>query len=162
MGVARRGPALVVVATILLGLGTAAGAEAPTRDEYVEALERVCKPDALATQRVTKGTKADIKAERFDAAAQKTAKAASIFGSTVDEISKAPRPSADLTKLRKWFAYLRRQESYLREIRDQLRQGHAIKVQKLTGRFIHNGNLANYEVLAFGFDYCSFKFSRYG
>jgi hypothetical protein len=37
-----------------------------------------------------------------------------------------------------------------------------IKAQRLTARFIHNGNLANNDTLAFGFDYCSFKFSRYG
>ncbi len=55
-----------------------------------------------------------------------------------------------------------RQESYLKQITAQLQAGHAIKAQRLTARFIHNGNLANNVVLAFGFDYCSFKFSRYG
>ena len=40
--------------------------------------------------------------------------------------------------------------------------GRAIPAQRLTARFIHNGNLANNTVIAFGFNYCSFKFSRYG
>ena len=31
-----------------------------------------------------------------------------------------------------------------------------------TQMFFHNGNLANNVVLSFGFEYCSFKFSRYG
>ena len=62
----------------------------------------------------------------------------------------------------KWFVYLNRQEAYLQEISAQLRAGHKIKAQRLTGRFIHNGNLANNVTLAFGFDWCSFKFSRYG
>ena len=35
-------------------------AEAPTRDEYVEQLEAICKPDAEATQRAMKGARADI------------------------------------------------------------------------------------------------------
>ena len=78
------------------------------------------------------------------------------------EISAVPRPPADSAKLGKWFAYLKRQESYLGQITGQLRQDHAIKAQRLTARFIHNGNLANNVVLAFGFDCCSFKFSRYG
>ena len=52
--------------------------------------------------------------------------------------------------------------AYLQQITAQLRAGQAIKAQRLTARFIHNGNLANNVVLAFGFDYCSFKFSRYG
>lgn len=151
---------LLVVA--LLAAATAAAAEAPTRTEYVDQLEAICKPDALATQRVMKGARADIRAERLAPATQKFAKATSIFGGTVTEISAVPRPSADAAKLAKWFTYLKRQESYLRQITAQLRQDHAIKAQRLTARFIHNGNLANNVVLAFGFNYCSFKFSRYG
>ena len=150
------------LATMLLVVASAPAAEAPTRDEYVDQLEVVCKPDAEATQRVMKGARADIRAERLKPAATKFAKATSIFGGTVKEISGKPRPTADTERLRKWFTYLKRQESFLGQITAQLRQGHAIKAQKLTARFIHNGNLANNVVLAFGFDWCSFKFSRYG
>jgi hypothetical protein len=73
-----------------------------------------------------------------------------------------PRPISDATKLGKWFGYLKAQEAYLQQITAQLRAGRAIQAQRLTARFIHNGNLANNVVLAFGFNYCSFKFSRYG
>ncbi|HEV2727353.1 MAG TPA: hypothetical protein VGV34_03610, partial [Solirubrobacterales bacterium] len=109
----------------LLAAAPAPAAEAPTRDEYVERLEAICKPDALATQRAMKGARADIQSERLAAAAGKFAKATSIFGSTVKEISAVPRPSADTTKLSKWFTYLKRQESYLRRITEQLRQDRA-------------------------------------
>jgi hypothetical protein len=156
-----------LIVTAVLGLALLAGAtpakaEAPTRDEYVSALEAVCQPDAEATQRAMKGARADIKASRLDLAAAKFAQAAAIFGSTVREIETAPRPAADAAKLSKWFGYLRAQEAYLKQITAQLRSSHAIKAQRLTARFIHNGNLANNTVLAFGFDYCSFKFSRFG
>jgi hypothetical protein len=147
---------------VLLSAAVAAAAQAPTRDEYVGRLEAICKPDAEATQRAMKGARADIRAERLPVAAARFAKATSIFGSTVTKISAAPRPPADAAKLAKWFGYLKAQESYLRQITLQLRQDHAIRAQRLTARFIHNGNLANNVVLAFGFDYCSFKFSRYG
>jgi hypothetical protein len=153
---------LSLSAAALFALATAAAAEAPTRDEYVTALEKVCKPDALATQRVMKGVRADIQAERIAVAAKKFAKATSIFGSTVRQISAAPRPPADRTSLSRWFARLKKQESYLRQITDQLRRDHPRKAQKLLPYFIHNGNLANKVVLEFEFDYCSFKFSRYG
>jgi len=146
----------------LLFTADAPAAEAPTRDEYVERLEAVCKPDAEATQRAMKGARGDIRAEKLGAAAKKFAKATAIFGSTVKQISAEPRPSADTERLSKWFTYLGRQESYLGQITEQLRREHAIKAQRLTARFIHNGNLANNVVLAFGFDWCSFKFSRYG
>ena len=152
----------IAIPLFLLAAATAPAAEAPTRHEYVAGLEKVCKPDALATQRAMKGARTDIQRERFAVAAVKFAEAASIFGSTVNRIAAVPRPSADLGRLRKWFTYLNRQEDYLRQITTALRQGKAIKAQRLTARFIHNGNLANNVVLAFGFNYCSFKFSRYG
>jgi len=153
---------LTLLGAALLLAASAPAAEAPTRDEYVERLEAICKPDAEATQRAMKGARADIRAERLKVAAGKFAKATSIFGGTVSRISAERRPPADGERLSKWFTYLKRQQSYLGQITTQLRQEHAIKAQRLTARFIHNGNLANNVVLAFGFDWCSFKFSRYG
>jgi hypothetical protein len=158
----RRGTIAAVLAAALLPVAAAAAAEPPTRAEYVAQLEAICKPDALATQRVMKGARADINDERLSRAAGKFGKAASIFGSTVQAMEPVPQPSADVARLSKWFSYLDMQESYLRQTTAQLRAGHAIRAQRLTARFIHNGNLANNVVLAFGFDYCSFKFSRYG
>lgn len=154
--------AFLAAALALLATASAPAAEAPTRDEYVERLETICKPDAEATQRAMKGARGDVRAERLAVAAGKFATATAIFGGTVKRISAVPRPSADTPRLAKWFTYLNRQESYLGQITEQLRQDHAIKAQRLTARFIHNGNLANNVVLAFGFDWCSFKFSRYG
>jgi hypothetical protein len=152
----------VILAVALLSGGTAAAAEAPTRAEYVDTLEGICKPDALATQRAMKGARADVRAERLKVAAAKFAKATSIYGGTVKAMTPVTRPSADRERLSKWFTYLNRQVSYLRQITRELRAEQAIKAQRLTARFIHNGNLANNVVLAFGFDYCSFRFSRYG
>lgn len=157
----RRTIGITLLATVLLA-AAASAAEAPTREEYVERLEAVCKPDAEATQRAMKGARGDVRAERLRLASRKFAKATSIFGGTVKQISAVSRPATDGERLSKWFTYLKRQESYLGSITTQLRQEHAIKAQRLTARFIHNGNLANNVVLAFGFDWCSFKFSRYG
>lgn len=152
--------ALIAFALVLAA--PASAAEAPTRDEYVGRLEQICKPDALATQRAMKGARADVRKERFKAAAGKFARATTIFGGTVKQIAAVPRPSADAARLAKWFGYLGKQEDYLGQITAALRASEGIKAQRLTARFIHNGNLANNVVLAFGFDYCSFKFSRYG
>jgi hypothetical protein len=158
----RRWLAAVMGAALLAAAANAAAGQAPTRTEYVSRLEAVCKPDAEATQRAMRGARSDIRAERLTIAAAKFAKAGTIFASTVKKISAVPRPPTDATKLGKWFGYLKNQQSYLQQITAQLRAGHAIQAQRLTARFIHNGNLANNVVLAFGFNYCSFKFSRYG
>jgi hypothetical protein len=158
----RRWIGIVALAATILLAATAVAAEAPTREEYVSQLEEDCKPDAEATQTAMKGARSEVRTERFTAAAGKFARATAIFGGTVKTIAAVPRPVADTAKLGKWFGYLKAQESYLRQITAQLRAGRGIKAQRLTARFIHNGNLANNEVLAFGFNYCNFKFSRYG
>jgi hypothetical protein len=159
----RRWIAAAALVAALLAIATSATAAAPpTREEYVTRLEGICKPDTEATQRAMVGARADIRAERLALAAGKFAQATSIFGSTLKKIAPVSRPPADAAKLSKWFGYLKAQESYLAQITAQLRADHAIQAQRLTARFIHNGNLANNTVLAFGFDSCSFKFSRYG
>jgi hypothetical protein len=151
-----------VICALLVLPALASAAQAPTRDEYVAQLERICKPEAESTQRAMKGASADVKAERLDVAAGKFAKAGTIFASTTKKMAAVARPAGDEAKLKTWFGYLQKQEEYLREITVQLRSDHLIKAQRLLSRFIHNGHLANYAVLSFGFNYCSFEFSRYG
>ncbi|HEV7615591.1 MAG TPA: hypothetical protein VGO36_05125 [Solirubrobacterales bacterium] len=155
--------ATAIVGMSLLVAGTSASAaEAPTREEYVSQLEAICKPDVQATQKAMKGSRAAIQAERFDAAANKFSAAYTIFSGTVKNLLAVPQPEADAVKLEKWFGYLKAQEGYIKQIPVQLHADHPIPAQRLIARFIHNGNLANNTVLAFGFDYCSFKFSRFG
>jgi hypothetical protein len=138
-------------------------AEGPSRSEYVVQLELVCKPGAKETQQAMDGVRDDVHHPgRIPVAARKFRKAATIFGGTIKEISAFPRPMADGAALQKWFGYLKRQERYLREIAAQLKADRTIKAQRLTARFIHDGNRANNVTLAFGFNYCSFRFSRFG
>ena len=108
-----------------------------------------------------KGIRPLVRAEHFGPAAAKFSRATNLFDATVREISVVPRPPTDAARLAKWFVYLARQQSLLETITAQLRAGHAIPVQRLTARFIKNGNLANNEVIALGFNYCRFKLSRY-
>jgi len=148
-----------IAALLLASLAAAEGT--PTRAEYVSQLEGICKPHALATQRTMKPVRAEVEAEQLKLASTKFSRAAALFDSTVSEISAQPRPPADSAKLAKWFVDLGHQESYLNSITAQLRAGHTIAAQRLTARFIKSGTEANNTVLAFGFNYCSFKFSRY-
>jgi hypothetical protein len=163
-GMSRR--RLLVAVAIGLGaallFGTVAAAEeGPSRAEYVSQLEATCKPRALATQKAVKGVRADVKAERLAVAATKFSRAARIFGATLREISPVPRPPADQATLARWFGYLSQEESNLRKIAAALRAGHTIASQRYSSHFVRAGNRANNVVLAFGFNYCSFKFTRF-
>jgi hypothetical protein len=154
---------VIAGALVALAAASAFAEEILTRDEYVGRLEGMCKPGAEATRRAMKGVRTDVRdPKRIPIAAHKFSRAAKIFGGTIKRIGHVSRPDPDVARLKEWFVYLNRQEAYLKKISAQLRRGHTIKAQRLTARFIHNGNLANNVVQAFGFEYCSFKFARYG
>jgi hypothetical protein len=138
-----------------------AWAEAPTRAEYVAQLERECKPGSEATRRAVHGVRADVRAERFAVAAAKFARARRIFTRTVTEISAVPRPEADVDTLSRWFTALRREERYLGRIVKTLRASNVPAFQRAAADFIRQGNRANNVVVSFGFNYCSFKPSRF-
>lgn len=136
-------------------------AEAPTRAEYVERLEKICKPGSLATQRAVRGMRADIRAERLRVAGRKFAKAKRIFGGTVASIKRVPRPSEDEATLARWFKALAKEQAYLGRIVASLKAEDVARFQRVSADFIHQGNKANNIVVSFGFDYCAFKPSRF-
>jgi hypothetical protein len=105
--------------------------------------------------------RSDLKAERLAVAAAKFSRASSFFAATVREISPLPRPVADSGALAKWFHYLGLEEANLRRIVAVLRANRPVAFQHASARFVKSGEQADNAVLAFGFDYCYFKLSRF-
>lgn len=137
-------------------------AVAPNRVEYVTSLEKICRPGSDATVKAMGNARKDLKDGHIAVAAHKFERASKIYRHTLKTIAAVPRPTADAQRLKAWFGYLNRQQDYLSKIIENLKAGRTIKAQHLIADFIHTGNLANNEVLAFGFNYCSFKPTRYG
>jgi hypothetical protein len=163
LSAARRSLA-ALFALLLLASAAAAvalAAEEPTRAEYVSRLEPICRPGSDATERAVKGVRADVRAERLKVAGGKFAKAQRIFSGTVRSISAVPRPPADTAVLSRWFAALKREETYLGQMVSTLRAENVAGFGRVSARFIHEGNKANNAVVSFGFNYCSFKPSRF-
>jgi hypothetical protein len=153
-----------VLGTVLVLLTLAAPARAGaevTRPEYVAQLEKICKPRSEATQRAVRGTRADVRSERFRRAAAKVAKAQRIFASTVRSISRVPRPAADRAALARWFDALKREDGALTRTAASLQAEDIARFQRVWADFIHEGNKANNVVVSFGFNYCAFKPSRF-
>ena len=152
----------IVIATLSLAAPPAASAAAaPTRPEYVERLERICKPGAEATRQAVRGVRADVKAERLGIAASKFARAHRIFAHTVKEISVVQRPAEDARTLARWYARLGREELYLEGIAETLRASNIPGFQRVSAQFCREGNRANNVIGSFGFNYCSFQPSRF-
>lgn len=157
----RAGAAAVGLALLFAALAAAEEAPAPSRAEYVAKLEGICKPRALATKRAVRGMRADLRAERLAVAAAKFSQASRLFAATVREISPLPRPLADRATLARWFVYLDQEKSNLRRIVAVLRARRPVAFQHASARFVRSGERADEVVLAFGFDYCYFKLSRF-
>ena len=156
--------AIALAAIALLGGAGGAAAEeapAPSRAEYVARLEALCKPRALATERAVRGMRADLRAERLAIAAAKFSRAENLFAATVREISPLPRPMADRPTLNRWFGFLAQEQANLRRIVTVLRADQPVAFQHASARFVKSGENADNVVLAFGFDYCYFKLSRF-
>jgi hypothetical protein len=153
--------AAALVLAVSVGAAVASAAEEPTRTEYVTHLEQICKPGSEATERAVKGVRADVRAERLKVAGGKFAKAQRIFAGTVRSISVVPRPAADGAVLSRWFAALKREETYLGQMVTTLRAEDVAGFERVSARFIHEGNKANNAVVSFGFNYCAFKPSRF-
>ncbi len=158
---ARIGAAALAMAVLLTGVAAAEEAPLPSRAEYVAKLEGICRPRSLATKRAVKGMRADLRAERLAVAAAKFAQASRLFAATVREISPLPRPLADRVTLARWFGYLAQEESNLRRIVAVLRANQPVAFQHASARFVKSGESADNVVLAFGFNYCYFKLSRF-
>jgi hypothetical protein len=152
---------LAAVALLLaLGVGSVA-AEELSRDEYVARLERICKPGSEATERAVRGVRSDVRHERLALAGRKFARAKRIFTATVSSISTVPRPAEDRDTLKRWFAALSREKFYLGQMVKTLLADDVAGFQRVSAKFIHEGNRANNAVVSFGFDYCSFKPTRF-
>ena len=153
------------LATLLLVATVAATARAPpenpTRAEYVAQLEQICKPGSEATERAVRGVRSDVRAERLAVAGGKFARAQRIFAGTVRSISGVPRPIADRATLKRWFTALGHEQAYLGQMVKTLRADDVAGFQRVSARFIHEGNRANNAVVSFGFNYCSFKPTRF-
>lgn len=161
----RPGSLLAAIAlALLLAIGAAAiagAAEEITREEYVAQLEKICKPGSDATERAVRGVRSDVRHERLTVAGRKFAQAKRIFAGTVRSISVVPRPTADGATLKRWFAALSQEQLYLGQMVETLRADDVAGFQRVSARFIHEGNKANNAVVSFGFDYCSFKPTRF-
>jgi hypothetical protein len=151
--------ALLLAATVAAGVSTAA--EEITRTEYVARLEQICKPGSEATERAVRGVRSDVRHERLAVAATKFSRANRIFAATLRSISTVPRPEPDRSTLKRWFTALGHEQVYLGQMVKTLRADDVAGFQRVSARFIHEGNRANNAVVSFGFDYCSFKPTRF-
>jgi hypothetical protein len=147
--------ALTAVA-ILAPTSLASGAEL-TKTEYVARAEAICKATAAQATPVLKDGLSAIKKNQVVGAGAKILKVAALNDSSRSRLLTIPKPQADVGDLTAWLKRLQIQNLFLRQAGKALLEAHRVQAQGDLSRFVHNGNLANDQVLGFGFKYCLFN-----
>jgi hypothetical protein len=153
----------LAVACLVLALAATAaiGAEGPTRDEYREQVEPICKTNTKANERILKGVRKQVQYGQLKAAGAKFAKAAAALKKARGDLVGVPRPPADVERLKTWLDYVKQEADYFalaaRKLKAEDKKGASQVVVKLT----QTANRANAEVLPFNFTYCRLEPSRF-
>ncbi len=155
----------IVVAAMLVSVASAAAAALPaepTRDQYVDAAEPICKSNVQANKRIFKGAEGKVKRGELKQASRHFLRAATAFNKTIRQLAVLPRPPADGAKLKKWLGLLRTERNIIRGIGRALAANKKRRAESRSLELNRNSSKANNSVLAFGFDYCRIEPSRFG
>jgi hypothetical protein len=152
---------LLVVALLAPSTGATLPAE-PTRDEYVDAAEPICRTNVNANKRIFKGAKGEVKRGKLKKASVHFLKAANAFNRTITQLAALPQPPTDAAKLGTWLGLLRTERDFVRKIGKALAAEKKPKAESLSVALNRNSSKANNAVLSFGFDFCRLEPSRFG
>lgn len=152
--------AIAIVLAQLVILSFASGAEM-TRAQYVEQSEPICKANTLANRHILKGTREDVRSGKLKVAGRKFRRAANALDRTIQQQEEIPRPSADDSRLARWFVHLNGETKLLEKVANQLSRGSTTHLRQYILELRHNANVANNVVLTFGFEYCLIQPARY-
>ncbi len=151
---------VALLAFLLTGASLAA-AEEVTRDSYKAAVEPICKANTQANEKILKGVRAEVKAGKLKLAGAQFSKAAAALKQAYAQLGAVPQPPADTAKLGKWLAYVKTEASLFEEAAKALGAGNKTKAQTIVVKLTHNANLANDQVISFGFRYCKLEPSKF-
>jgi hypothetical protein len=155
--------AAIALAALALPPAVAAAEEGPTRAQYAEQVEPICKANTEANKRILKNAKTKamsrVPAKLKQAGAQ-FVHAAAAFGKTTGKLSAVPRPPADEPRLLNWFSQLGIVQAKLRALGLALKADEEIKAAHEQIRVERAANAANNFSFVFGFHYCHLTPSR--
>jgi hypothetical protein len=143
------------------GFMSAAEAEELTRAQYVEGSEPICKANTIANRHILKGIREDVREGKLKVAGGKFSRAARALHKTIRRLERLVQPSADKSRLARWFTHLNGEVTLLERVASRLRKGSHVDLGRYVLELRHNANVTNNIVLTFGFEYCLIQTARY-
>jgi hypothetical protein len=153
--------AIAALLALLACASLALAAEGVTRASYKAEVEPICQTDAKANEKILGSVRAEVKKGRLKQAGAAFLKAAAALRSAYGQIEAVPQPAADESRLAKWLSYVKEEVSLFQAGGRDLKAGQKSKAQTVVVKLTHNANLANDEVLPFGFRYCKLEPSKF-
>ncbi len=153
-------PLLALCALALAGASLAM-AEEVTRDTYKAEVEPICKTNTEANEKILKGVRQEVKAGKLKQAGAQFAKAAAALKKAYLQLKAVPQPPADVAKLSKWLSYVKTEAELFESAAKALKANNKTKAQTIVVKLTHNANLANNQVISFGFRYCKLEPSKF-
>jgi hypothetical protein len=151
---------LATVALLTMGASLALADQAE-RDAYKAEVEPICKTNTQANEKILKGVRQQVKAGKLDAAGAKFSKAATALKKAYGELKAVPQPASDAARLNKWLSYVKEEATLFESGAKALKAGNKGKAQSIVVKLTHTANLANNQVLSFGFRYCKLEPSKF-
>jgi hypothetical protein len=149
------------LAVALAATASLAAAEEVTRDTYKAQVEPICKANTKANEKILKGVRADVRKGKLARAGRQFLKASSALNKAYRQLKAVPQPPADQAKLSKWLKYVKQEASLFATGGKALKAGNKTKAQTIVVKLTHTANLANSQVLSFGFHYCKLNPSKF-
>lgn len=154
---------IFAVAGLVLALAAASavGAEGPTRDEYRERVEPICKKNTKANERILKGVRKQVKGGKLKAAGAKFTKASKALKKARRELVRVSRPTADTQRLKSWLDFVDDEVGYFALVGRKLKAEDRKAASQVVVKLTQTANRANARVLPFDFVYCRLEPSRF-
>jgi hypothetical protein len=140
------------------GLAASTG---PTRSEFVERVESICRQETLAHKHVLGGVEAMVKNGKLKRAAPHVERAAAALQAATKRIAAVPRPPADAARLARWLGFSKAGNALLKRLAASLRGERKSAVQRLAHELLQETKRANAVVVGFDFHYCRVDPARF-
>ena len=153
----------IVLSVVALCISPSAGAMegVPSRAEYVEAAEPICRQGTEASERILSGVREQVKAGRLRPAGGQFIRAADAFEKTVERLTAIPRPLEDEGRLLHWLSLLEVVGENLRKVGVDLQKEQRVRANHDAIRAERSGNAANNAGFAFQFRDCRLRSSMF-
>jgi hypothetical protein len=147
--------AIAVLAAFLLAAPPSlAESIKPTRAEYVEEVEPICRSETLAHRTILQGVEEMINHGKLKQAAPHLMRASTVMRGAIKRVGAVPRPPADMVRLTRWLQFAKSGGKLLRKMGLALQSGNHSKAQKIAKELLTETKRANATVAGFNFNYC--------